>query len=57
MAIRDALLALREFYRARLAEYESPDVPMDETDRVVATREVRAALVSVERRLAIAPTS
>ena len=57
MAIRDALFTLRDFYRARLADYESPEVLMDDTDRFAATRDIRAALESVEGRLAIAPTS
>ena len=57
MAIRDALFTLSDFYRARLADYESPEVLMDDTDRFAATRDIRAALESVERRLAIAPTS
>jgi hypothetical protein len=56
MAIRDGLLALRDFYRARLGEYEDPDLLMDDIDRLAATRGIRIALESVERRLAIGPT-
>ena len=57
MAIRDGLFALRDLYRARLAEFDDPDVLMDDSERVGATRSIRTALESVERRLAIAPTS
>jgi transcription elongation factor Elf1 len=57
MAIRDSLFALRDFYRARLAEYDDPNVLLDDSERVDATRAIRTALESVERRLAIAPTS
>jgi transcription elongation factor Elf1 len=57
MAIRDGLSALRSFYRARLAEHEDPAVLMDDADRLAATRGIRSALESVERRLAIGPTS
>ena len=56
LAIRDGLLQLRDFYRARLAEYADPDLLMDDTDRLAATRGIRAALEGVERRLAIGPT-
>jgi transcription elongation factor Elf1 len=57
LAIRDGLLQLRDFYRARLAEYDDPAVLMDDTDRFAATRNIRDALESLERRLAIGPTS
>jgi hypothetical protein len=57
LPIRDGLVALRDFYRARLAEYDDPDVLLDDADLVAATRAIRTALESVERRLAIAPTS
>jgi transcription elongation factor Elf1 len=56
LAIRDGLFALRDFYRARLAEYDDPAVLMDDVDRLAATRRIREALESVERRLAIAAT-
>jgi hypothetical protein len=56
MAIRDGLFALRDFYRARLGEYEDPDLLMDDIDRLAATRGIKTALESVERRLAIGPT-
>lgn len=55
MAIRDGLFALRGFYRARLAEYDAPDVLLDDVERLAATRPIRTALEGVERRLAIAP--
>jgi len=57
MAIRDGLFALRDFYRARLAEFDDHDVLMDDGERLGATRAIRSALEGVERRLAIAPTS
>ena len=53
LAIRDGLLQLRDFYRARVDEYADPDVLMDDADRLAATRRIRAALDGVERRLAI----
>jgi len=56
LAIRDGLFALRDFYRARLAEYDDPAVLMDDVERLAATRRIREALDSAERRLAIAPT-
>lgn len=56
LAIRDGLAALRGFYRERLAEYDDPDILMDETDRLAATERIREALVTVERRLAIGAT-
>ncbi len=55
LAIRDGLAHLRDFYRVRLAEYDDPDVLMDEVDRLAATRRIREALADVERRLADAP--
>lgn len=55
LAIRDALAHLRSFYRERLAEYDRPDVLMDDVDRLAATRPIRDALAEVERRLAIGP--
>ena len=54
LAIRDGLFALRDFYRARLEEYDDLEVLMDDVDRLAATRRIREALESVERRLAIA---
>ena len=56
LTIRGGLTALRGFYRDRLAEYDDPSVLMDDADRNAATRGVREALESVERRLAIAAT-
>jgi hypothetical protein len=52
LAIRDGLLHLRDFYRARLAEYDDPEVLLDDTDRFAATRAIRSSLENVERRLA-----
>lgn len=56
LAIREGLTHLRDFYRARVAEYDDPDLLMDDADRVAATARIRDALASVERRLAIGPT-
>ncbi len=53
LAMRDGLALLRDFYRERIADYERPDVLMDETERFAATRRIREALETVERRLAI----
>jgi hypothetical protein len=55
LGIRDALALLRDFYRARLAEYDDPNILLDEVDRAAVTRRIRDALEGVERRLAIAP--
>jgi hypothetical protein len=56
LGIRDGLAALRGFYRERLAQYDDPNVLMDDVDRLAATRRIRDALALVERRLAIAAT-
>jgi hypothetical protein len=56
LAVRDGLALLRDFYRERLAEYDDPDVLMDDVDRLAATRRIREVLDTVERRLAISPT-
>ena len=55
LAIRDGLARLRDFYRARLAEYDDPGLLMDDADRLAATRPISTALADVERRLAIGP--
>lgn len=57
LRIRDALRGLREFYVARLAEWNDPDLLLEDTDRATATAPIRAALADIERRLAIAPVS
>src|SRR5512132_183441 len=49
LSIRDGLFQLRDFYQARLAEYDDPDVLMDDVERVAATRRIREALERVER--------
>lgn len=54
LTIRGALRGLREFYLARLAEWDDPNVLVDEPDRLAATAPIRAALADIERRLAIA---
>ena len=51
LAVRDGLTHLRRFYQERLAEYDDPDVLMDETDRFAATQRIRDALERVERDL------
>jgi hypothetical protein len=53
LPIRDTLRGLREFYIARLAEWDDPNVLIDEPDRVGATAPIRAALADIDRRLAI----
>lgn len=55
LPIRDALRALHEFYLARLAEVDDPDLLVEDDDRVAAAAPIRAALADVDRRLAIAP--
>ncbi len=55
LALRDGLLLLRDFYRARINEYDDLDVLMDDTERFAATRRIRDVLESVERRIAIGP--
>ena len=52
LEVNDGLARLRDFYRERLAEYDDPDILMDETDRFAATRRIRDALAAVEARLA-----
>jgi hypothetical protein len=55
LAIREGLRHLRDFYADRLAEYDDPDVLMDESERYAATRRIRDALEDVDRRFSIAP--
>ena len=57
LPIRDALRALHDFYRARLAELDGPDVLMEDEERAAAGTPIRAALEDVDRRLAIAPVA
>ena len=57
LPIRDALRALHEFYLARLAEIDDPDLLMDDDERAVIAAPIRAALAEVDRRLAIAPVA
>lgn len=54
LPIRDALRALRDFYQARLTEWDDPNLLLEGPERVAATAPIRAALADVERRLAIA---
>jgi hypothetical protein len=55
MAIRDALRVLHDFYVARLAELDDPDLLLEDDERVAAGGPIRRALADVDRRLAIAP--
>lgn len=55
LPIRDALGALHEFYSARLAEFDDPDLLMEDDERDAAAAPIRLALADVDRRLAIAP--
>ncbi len=57
LPVGEALRGLREFYRARVAEWEDPDILMDEPERAIATRPIGAVLADIERRLAIAPVA
>ncbi|MGH2499004.1 MAG: hypothetical protein ACRDF0_02770 [Candidatus Limnocylindria bacterium] len=53
-SIRGSLELLRGFYRERLAEWDDPDLLVDEPQREAARAPIAAALQDVERRLAIA---
>src|SRR5260221_10435099 len=55
LPIRDALQGLRDFYRARLAEWDDPDLLLEDSERTQASAPVRAALADIDRRLAIGP--
>jgi len=55
LPIRASLRALHEFYVARLAELDRPEVLMDDDERLAAAAPIRTALADVDRRLAIAP--
>ena len=57
LPIREALRALHDFYRARLAELDGPDVLMEDEERTAAGAPIRTALADVDRRLAIAPVA
>ncbi len=56
LGIREGLTYLRDFYVERLAEYDDPDVLMDDTDKLAATRRIRDALTTIDRRLGLGPT-
>ena len=55
LPIREALRGLREFYLARLDEWDDPNILLEEPDRAQAVAPIRAALADVECRLAIGP--
>jgi hypothetical protein len=47
--------ALRDFYVARLAELDDPDLLIEDHERAAGALPIRAALADIDRRLAIAP--
>jgi hypothetical protein len=55
--IREALRALHDFYAARLAALDDPDLLIEDDERAAAASPIRAALAEVDRRLAIAPVA
>lgn len=55
--IRESLRALHDFYAARLAELDDPDVLMEDDQRAAAGAPIRAALADIDRRLAIGPVA
>jgi hypothetical protein len=57
LPIRDGLRALRDFYLARLAEVDDPDLLVEDDERVAIAAPIRAALADVDRRLAIVPVA
>ena len=57
LPIRDALRALHEFYVARLAELNDPDLLVEDDEREAGGRPIRIALAEIDRRLAIAPVA
>ena len=57
LPVREALRGLHDFYRDRLAEWEDPDLLLDDADRVRAAAPIRAALAEIDRRLAIGPVA
>jgi hypothetical protein len=57
LPIRDVLRALHDFYLARLAEADDPDLLVEDDERVAAAVPIRASLADVDRRLAIAPVA
>lgn len=57
LPIRDLLRALHEFYVARLAELNDPDLLIEDDERESGGRPIRAALAEIDRRLAIAPVA
>lgn len=55
LPIREALAGLHEFYVARLAECEDPNLLVEDDERAARSAPIRAALADVDRRLAIGP--
>jgi hypothetical protein len=53
MPIRTALRLLRDFYLDRLAEWQDPNLLLEDDERASGSARIRAALADVERRLAI----
>ena len=54
LPVREGLCLLRDFYLDRYAEWQDPDLLLEDADRAAATQRIRGALEDVERRLAIA---
>jgi hypothetical protein len=57
MPIRESLRALRDFYGARLAELDDPDLLIEDDERAARMAPIRVALADIDRRLAIAPVA
>lgn len=55
LPIRDGLALLRDFYLDRLAEWQDPDLLLDDHDREQGAARIRTALDDVARRARIAP--
>jgi hypothetical protein len=55
LPIREGLRALHDFYLARLAEADDPDLLIENEERAATGAPIRAALADVDRRLAIGP--
>jgi hypothetical protein len=57
LPIRESLRALRDFYTARLAELDDPDLLIEDDERAGRAAPIRVALSDIDRRLAIAPVT
>ncbi len=54
LAIREGLRLLRDFYLDRFAEWNDPELLIEDAERESGRARIRSALEDVERRLAIA---